>query len=187
MTILIIALLVLVGLYFMYASLIKSRNKVQEAFSGIDVQLKKRHDIIPNILTLAKKYMEYEETLLEEITEIRTQALATATNSGEHIKQKLNLENQLQSKMDKLVLNAEAYPDLKASETFSKAMAAYIDIEGHIAAARRFYNAAVNELKNKVEIFPSSVIASALGIKHDMPFFEATQIEKKEVNASDFL
>lgn len=187
-TALIMILIALIVIFYMlYAGLITSRNKVHEAFSGVDVQLKKRHDLIPNLLTLAKKYMEYEGETLAEITALRSQASKMDTDSGEHIKQKLELENQLQGKMNSFMLSVEAYPDLKASEAFSNAMEAYEDIEEHIAAARRFYNSAVNVLKNKIEIFPTSVIAKWLGIKYDMPFFEASAKEKEAVNASDYL
>ncbi len=183
---LIILILLAIVFYMIYAGLIQARNKVKEALSGVDVQLKKRHDVIPNILTLAAKYMKHEKELLTQITELRVQALNADLNNSDQISQKLDLENQLQGKLDNLMINAENYPSLKASETFMAAMNSYNDVEEHIAASRRFYNAAVNDLKNRVEIFPGNVVASIVGVKADMPFFEATEAERKEVNAKDY-
>ena len=138
-------------LYNIYTSVIKKRNKALEAFSGIDVQLKKRYDLIPNILTIAQKFMDHEKGLMEEITKLRTQAVELGRN----------------------------YADISKRVELDK-------VEEHIAAARRFYNSAAQELKNAVEIFPSSVFASAMGIK-SVPFIEAIEAERKPINAADYL
>lgn len=180
----VIALVLLTALYNTYASLIKKKNKVKEAFSGIDVQLKKRYDLIPNILTIAQKFMEHERGLMEDITKLRSQALAIPDNF-ENIAGKLDIDNQIRNKMQQFLLSVENYPQLKSDSTMIMAMQTYNETEEHIAAARRFYNTSVNDLNNAVEIFPSSLIASLIGIKAQN-FFEAAESEKNPVNASEF-
>ncbi len=180
----VIALVLLTALYNTYASLIKKKNKVKEAFSGIDVQLKKRYDLIPNILTIAQKFMEHERGLMEDITKLRSQALAIPDNF-ENIAGKLDIDNQIRNKMQQFLVSVENYPQLKSDSTMIMAMQTYNETEEHIAAARRFYNTSVNDLNNAVEIFPSSLIASLIGIKAQN-FFEAAESEKNPVNASEF-
>lgn len=176
---------VLILLYVMYTSLIQKRNKVSEAFSAIDVQLEKRYDLIPNILQIAQKYMEHEKTLLEEITNLRTQAMNLPKDLS-NIAEKISLDTQIASKMGQFMVAVENYPDIKANQTMITAMQTYNEVEAHIAAARRFYNAAALELKNAVEIFPSSVLASMLNIKA-VDFFKAEEQAKKAVSANDYL
>lgn len=178
---LVVAGLAVIGLYFIYVQLIKKKNKVKEAEGSVDVQLKKRYDLIPNILTIAKKFMEHERSLIEDITKLRTQA-AKANEMSEKIK----LDNAIKGKMEQLMINVENYPQLKSDATMVQAMQTYAEVEEHIAAARRFYNSAVNELNNAVEIFPSSVIAGMLNIKAK-PFFEVQENERRPINASDIL
>lgn len=181
----IILVLLLIMLYRMYVRLIMLRNKTKEAMSGIDVQLKKRYDLIPNILTIAQKYMEHERGLFNEITELRT-AAAGIRSDANTIKKKIELDNLIASKMGQLMVNVENYPQLKADQTMITAMQTYSEVEEHIAAARRFYNSAVNELNNAVEIFPSSLVAALIGIQ-SYPFFETDEQSKQAVNASDYL
>lgn len=178
---LLLVAIVVIGPYFVYVQLIKKKNQVKQAEGSIDVQLKKRYDLIPNILTIAKKFMEHERFLIEDITKLRTQA-ATANEMSEKIK----LDNAIKGKMDQLMVNVENYPQLKSDATMVQAMQTYAEVEEHIAAARRFYNSAVNELNNAVEIFPSSIIAGMLNIKAK-PYFEIQENEKRPVNASDIL
>uniref|UniRef100_UPI0040275661 LemA family protein n=1 Tax=Candidatus Stercorousia sp. TaxID=3048886 RepID=UPI0040275661 len=173
--------LAIIGPYLIYVQLIKKKNQVKQAEGSIDVQLKKRYDLIPNILTIAKKFMEHERSLIEDITKLRTQA-ANANEMSEKIK----LDNAIKGKMEQLMVNFENYPQLKSDATMVQAMETYAEVEEHIAAARRFYNSAVNELNNAVEIFPSSIIAGMLNIKAK-PYFEIQENEKRPVNASDIL
>lgn len=179
-----IALIIIISLYNLYVQLIQKKNKVKEAMSGIDVQLKKRYDLIPNILTIAAKFMEHERGLIEDITKLRTQALGLKANS-DTITEKLGLDNEIASKMGQLFVTVENYPQLKSDQTMVQAMQTYSEVEEHIAAARRFYNSAVNNLNNAVEIFPSSLIASMLGISA-YPFFESSEKERAAVNAVDY-
>jgi LemA protein len=176
---------VFVVLYNLYVKLIQRKNKVKEAIGGVDVQLNKRYDLIPNILTIANKFMEHERGLMEEITNLRTKA-TNIKASAETISEKANLDNQIVSKMGELFVSVENYPQLKSNETMVQAMQTYSEVEEHIAAARRFYNSAVNDLNNAVEIFPSSIIASMLGIT-PCPFFEAPEAARTSVKASDYL
>ncbi len=179
------AVIVCFSLYRLYVAVILKKNKVQEAFSSINVQLKKRYDLIPNILTIASKFMEHEKSLMSEITELRSQAMklaGTLNNADE----KLKLDTVIQGKMGQLLVSVENYPQLKSDQTMMTAMQTYNEVEEHIAAARRFYNSAVLELNNAVEIFPSSVIAAMLGISKK-EFFEVDEAETKPINASDYL
>lgn len=181
----IVGVIVVAWLYQTYVSLIKKKNKVQEAFAAVDVQLKKRYDLLPNILTMAKKFMEHEKSLIEEVTSLRTQYTNLA-NNFDNIDEKISLSNKIAEKMGSLNVAVENYPQLKSDETMIMAMQSYNDVEEHIAAARRFYNSAVNDLKNAVEIFPSSIFASLCNIKA-VDFFKINEAERKPVNASDFL
>ncbi len=186
-TIVIIAVVVVIalGFYSIYVGLIQKKNKVMEAFSSISVQLKKRYDLIPNILTLAGKFMEHERGLMEKVTELRTQAMALP-NDMNSIGKKLELDNQIKSAMGQIMVAVENYPQLKSDQTMITAMQTYNEVEEHIAAARRFYNSAVLELNNAVEIFPSSMVASMVGVKRQ-EFFQVAEAETKPVNAADFL
>jgi len=185
LTLLVIAVIIGCCLYGMYRRLITLKNKVKEAMSGIDVQLNKRYSLIPNILTIANKFMEHETELFQSITELRSQA-SGIRSTQETVAQKFDLDNQIAAKMGQLMVNVENYPQLKSDQTMMNAMQTYSEVEEHIAAARRFYNSAVNEINNAVEIFPSSLIAGMLGMTV-YPFFEANDIVRQEINASNYL
>ena len=185
MTALWIALAVVAGIfYLLYVSLIQKRNRLKESASGIDVQLKKRYDLIPNLMTMAAKYMEHEKSLMEEITKLRSEAMKVDFNVDPS--KKFELDNLLSQRLNDFKLSAENYPDMKSTQTMLNAMESLNAVEEHIAAARRFYNSNVTALKNAVEIFPSSLIAKMIGIKLDMPYFEAEEAAKKSVNATEF-
>lgn len=183
-TLIVIGVILLI-IILMYNSLVTKRNKVKEAFASIDVQLKKRYDLIPNILTIANKFMEHERGLLENITALRAQALKLDSSLGS-IEGKLKLDGEIQRQMGQLMVNMENYPQIKADQTMIQSMQTYNEVEEHIAAARRFYNAAVLDLNNAVELFPSSVIASMFNFKQ-MPFFKVEdEKERQAVNAKEF-
>lgn len=184
--ILIIAVvIVVIGFYAMYVSVIKKKNSVLEAFSGISVQLKKRYDLIPNILDIANKFMEHERYIMEEVTKLRVQAVSLP-DTPEMAEQKFKLDSEISKRMRELMVAVENYPQLKSDNTMVVAMQTYNEVEEHIAAARRFYNSAVRELNNAVEIFPSSMIAAAAGITKK-EFFQAEEIEQQPVRAKDYL
>ena len=184
-TILIIVGILVVIFYILYARLIKTRNKVQESMADVDVQLKKRYDLIPNMLHMAAKFMEHEKSLMTELADIRTRAMQNTFVASP--KEKMELENLLNQKMQEFKISLENYPDLKSNQTMMTAMQSMNEVEEHIAAARRFYNANVNELKNQIEIFPSSIVARMLNITYEnMPFFEATETERQTINSKDY-
>lgn len=185
MTIISIILVALLGgSYMLYASLIRKKNKVSEASSGIDVQLKKRYDLIPNLLQMAQKYMEHEKGLMTEIVKLRTEAMKKTFK--DEPQKMMELDNMLNTKLRDFWLSVENYPDLKSNQTMLQAMESFNEVEEHIAAARRFYNASVNDLKNAAEIFPGNIIAAMVGVKADMPFFEAETKAKERIDASGF-
>lgn len=174
-------------LYIWYASIIGKRNKSKEALSGIDVQLKKRSNLIPNILKIAKKFMEHEKSLLTEITELRAKTDEDYNqNDKEAVQQHFSIAKQLAGKMGQLMVAVEDYPDLKSDQTMLHAMQTYNEVEEQIAAARRFYNSAVTSLNNAVQIFPGNIIANMAGVS-EMPFYEAEEAAKVPVNADAFL
>lgn len=180
-----VLVVVLLWAYGVYVRLIQMKNKAREAFSGIDVQLKKRYDLIPNVLFIANKYMEHERGLLEEITKLRAQAAKLPADLS-NAEQKINLDGMISGKMGQLMVAVENYPQLKADQPMMQAMQTYMEQEEHIAAARRFYNSAVLELNNATEIFPSSMIAVMLNLKQ-LPFFEANETERQAIDASKYM
>ena len=180
----IVLLVLLIMAWLVYVGLIKKRNNVKEAFASIDVQLKKRYDLIPNVLFIANKFMEHERELLTGITELRAQAVKMPAELAQ-AQQKIDLDNQISGMMGKLMVAVENYPQLKSDQTMIQAMQTYSEQEEHIAAARRFYNSAVKELNNAVEIFPSSLVAVMVGVKA-APFFEASEQERQKIDASSY-
>lgn len=184
----VLAIFVSLVVYLWYANVIKRRNRVLEALSSIDVQLKKRHDLLPNVLRLANQYMTHERDLLEQVTQLRTSAQVSydEKNAGD-VKQHLEAEGGLQQGIRQIFAVAENYPDLRSSETIVEAQQNFNEAEAHIAAARRFYNAAVTRLNNAVQIFPGTVIGRMVGVE-PMPFFELEdKAQRENVNVDDFL
>lgn len=175
---------ILIYLYYLYVALIQKRNKLKEASSDIDVQLKKRYDLIPNILNMSAKFMTHEKELFQEIVRLRNEAIKQ--NFTQSPQARMDLDNALESRLKDFWLNVENYPELKSNQTMVQAMQTFNEVEGHIAAARRFYNAAVTDLKNAVEIFPSSFVARLIGIKLDMPFFKAEEEASKRIDATEY-
>ena len=187
----IVAIVVVIGvilvlLYIAYVRLIAKKNKVREALASIDVQLKKRYDLIPNILFMANKFMEHERSLLDDITKLRTEAVKMTSNF-DNVKDKIALDAEIKNKMGQLMVSVENYPQLKSDQTMIQAMSTYNEVEEHIAAARRFYNSAVLELNNAVETVPTKWFAESLGIKSELPYFEITdEKERKSIDAKAF-
>jgi LemA protein len=187
MEILIVAAVLLIIPYFWYVSIIGRKNKVLEALGGIDAQLTKRHDLLPNVFTLAQKFMTHERTLLEEITALRQQAQAgVGAKNASSVKEHLQLEANLSGKLGQFFALAENYPDLKSDTTILEAQRACTEVEENLSAARRFYNNAVTVLNNSVQIFPGSLIAKMAGVEA-YPFYTAEEAHRKPINAADFL
>lgn len=159
-----IFLAVLVGIVLyaisLYNTLVKNRQMAGEGWSGIDVQLKRRADLIPNLLEAVKGYMSHEKELLEEVTRLRSQAVAGNSGSPE---QRASLEGALSGALGRLMAVAESYPDLKANENFKEFQQALEETENEISMSRRYYNGAVRNLNVSVETFPSMLIARQFG------------------------
>lgn len=184
---LIIVVVIIGGGYLWYVSLIRRRNRAREALSSIDVQLRKRHDLLPNVIKLAGRFMEHEKELLEEIVRLRGQAMqGYRPEVPEEVKAHFDIESALQAAAGRLMVAVEQYPELRSVETMTEAQQTFTEVEGHISAARRFYNAAVTELNNAVEIFPGSVIANMAAVRA-MPFFEIEEAARAPVNVDDYL
>lgn len=174
-------------LYFWYATIVARRNKVLEALSGIDVQLKNRSDLIPNILTIAKKFMEHEDKIFSEVSRLRESVSnGYDAKNPEEVKKHLALSAELSQKMGTFMARAENYPELKSSQNMLHAQQSYNEVEAQIAASRRFYNAAVGSLRNIIQIFPGNILGALAGVK-DMPFYEAEEAAKAPVDASKYL
>ena len=167
--------------------IISKNNNVLTALSDVDVQLKKRHDLIPQLLTVAKKFMEHETDLFSKITALRTSATADYKPSNDtELKKHIEAQNQLEGCMSQFMLNVENYPTLKSDQNMVMVQKTYNEVEEQISAARRFYNSSVNEFNTFVQLFPISLVALSMN-KKSKPFFEATAEDKKEINASEFL
>lgn len=178
--------LVIVGFYVWYVSLIYKRNNTKEALSGIDVQLRKRADLIPNMLVLAKKYMQYEMEIMTRITELRTKTTQNYDPKDPNaIQAHFQDAEKLASSLGQFKLAVENYPDLKSNQAMLEAMESLNEIEAQIAAARRFYNSSVTELNNAVQIFPGNIIASLVNVK-ELPFYETDSASKIPIDASKF-
>jgi LemA protein len=173
------ALLLLVLFMVLYNSLIAKKNQVDYAFSGIDVQLKKRHDLIPNLVATVRQYMEHERGLLERITELRARAVSPNLPEGE----RMQVEAALSTALRSLMIAVENYPNLKANENFLHLQASLNEIEEQLAAARRAYNAAVTDYNNAIEMFPTNFVASMMGLSR-RTVFEATEQERATPDVS---
>ena len=148
-----------------YNRLIRLRNNREQAFADIDVQLKLRHDLIPQLVDSVKGYMGHERGVLTEITEARANAMKATS-----INEKIAAETRLSSALEGLKVSVEAYPDLKASQNFMNLQNEIADVENKLAAARRFFNSATKELNVAVELFPSNLIAVLFNFKRETMF-----------------
>lgn len=176
------------GLYVWYAAIVKRRNRVAEALSGIDVQLSQRHELIPNILAIAKRYLAHEQTLLADIARLRTTGQERlGSTDPKAIAEKFAAENQLTAGLGRLFAVAEGYPELKSDALMVRAQATYQEVETNVAAARRFYNSSVTALRNACQIFPGQLVAALAGVAQLPPFFEAPVEHRGPVNAADHL
>jgi LemA protein len=170
--ILIVGAIIVLWVISVYNRLITLKNRVEEAWSDIDVQLKRRYDLIPNLVNTVKGYATHEKELLEQVTKARTFAMQAG-----NMKDKLEAENALSSSLKSLFAVAENYPDLKASTNFLELQRELTDTEDKIQASRRFYNTNVRDYNTKLETFPTNILAGVLKFeKRD--FFETAEGEK---------
>ena len=173
--VLIITLVLLVCIIFMYNRGISLKNFVKEAFATMDVYLKKRWDLVPNLVECVKGYSIHEKDVLEKVTNLRNMNYSNLTNE-----QKMETNINLKMGLSKLIAIAENYPDLKANESFNNLMKQLSDIENDIASSRKYYNATVRELNNFTQMFPSNIICSVFGIKEEK-MFEIDETSKGNV------
>lgn len=170
----IVILLVLICL-IIYNSLVKSRNLVKEAFSTMDVYLKKRWDLVPNLVEVVKGYTSYENNTLTKITELRANSYNDLT-----MDKKININEQLTNAISNIIAVSENYPELKASENFLNLSKSLTKIEDDIANSRKYYNGTVRIYNNKIQMFPSNIVASLFSFK-EASMFEAGIEEKNNV------
>ena len=163
-----------------YNGLIRSKNRVDEAFSDIDVQLKRRYDLIPNLVETVKGYMTHERETLVKLTEARTAAMAVHDKKGASMKEREEAENMLSGTLKTLFAVSENYPELKASQNFLQLQDEISDTENKIQASRRFYNGNVRDFNTKIQVFPTNMIAGALQFKA-YEFFQAGAEERQNV------
>lgn len=176
----VIGVIILLFIITLYNSIIKKKNQIKNAFAGIDVQLKKRSDIIPNLVATVKEYMKHEKELLTHITELRTKAISPNLSN----KEKLQIDQQTKTAMRQLNVAVENYPDLKANVNFVNLQKALFEIEEQLSAARRFYNAAVTDYNNSIMTFPGNIIAAVGSFKQE-EVFTITKEERQNVNVKD--
>ena len=181
--ILVVVAIVIVWLIATYNGLIKSKNRVDEAFSDIDVQLKRRYDLIPNLIETVKGYTKHESETLQKVTEARTVAMNVHNNKDATMAQKAETENMLSNTLKSIFALSENYPDLKANQNYLQLQDELSDTENKIQASRRFYNGNVRDFNTKIQVFPTNLVAGMLKFK-DFEFFEADKTEKENVKVS---
>ncbi|MGZ5219871.1 MAG: LemA family protein [Chitinophagaceae bacterium] len=170
-----IIVLIIIWAVSLYNGLVKLRNRRQNAFADIDVQLRQRHDLVPQLVETVKGYASHEKDLLLRVTEARTAAMAAGS-----IDDKIKAEQQLTAALQGLKVQVEAYPDLKANQNFLQLQEELSDIENKLAAARRFFNGATTEYNNAVESFPSNLIARNFGFQREL-FFDLGTDNRKQM------
>jgi len=175
-----IIILIFLWAIAVYNGLIRLKNRAREAWSDIDVQLKRRYNLIPNLVQTVRGYAVHERNVFEKVTEARSKAMGAGS-----IKEKAEAENMLSDTLKSLFAVAENYPQLRASENFQKLQDELTDTEDKIQAARRFYNGNVRDLNIKIESFPANVVASIFGFKK-MEFFEIPGEKEKSVPQVNF-
>lgn len=167
-------------LILMYNSLIAKKNQVDNIFAGIDAVLKKRYDLIPNLVASVSKYMEHEKDLLEKVTELRAQA--SKPNISEE--KKIRLDAQVTSALGGIMVAVENYPELKANENVMHLQHSLNEVEAQISAARRAYNQAVTDYNNAIEMIPTNYMAAFMRLSRKQ-VFEITESERQNVNVKE--
>ncbi|MBL7724998.1 MAG: LemA family protein [Chitinophagaceae bacterium] len=170
-----ILVLLVIWVIGLYNGLVRLRNRRQNAFADIDVQLRQRHDLVPQLVETVKGYATHERELLTKITEARSAAMSATTIDG-----KIVAEQQLSNALAGLKVQVEAYPDLKANQNFLHLQEELSDIENKLAASRRFFNGATTEYNNAVESFPSNLIAKNFGFNREI-FFDLGTDNRKQM------
>ncbi len=178
--VIVIAVIFLLVIISVFNSLTNRKNQVANAFGTIDVQLKNRYDLIPNLVATVQQYATHERELLSKITDLRTRALQQNATPEDRVA----LDNQISTALSGLMVAVENYPDLKASPNFIDLQRALNEVESQIAAARRAYNAAVTDYNNAIEMFPGNLMAGMMLLKSKQ-VFTATETERGNVNVKN--
>ena len=178
----ILAILVLLVVYVivLYNNIITRKNETNNAFGSIDAMLKKRYDLIPNLVETVKQYMIHEAGVLTDVTNLRSKLSETQLSSED----KIGLHNDISKRLNSIMVSVENYPDLKASQNFLKLQASWNEAEEQISAARRYYNTAVTDYNNSIETFPSSVLTNIFKFQ-PMHVFEIQELERQNISAKD--
>jgi LemA protein len=176
--ILAIIVLIIIGFIFYYNKFIRLKNQAEESFSGIDVQLKRRHDLIPNLVEIVKGYAKHEKETLEKVIQARNMAI-----NAQSVEDKAQAENMLTGALKTIFALSESYPNLKANTNFLDLQQTLSEIEDNIQLARRYYNAVTRDYNVLCESFPSVLIANIFGFKK-RAFFEIEEAEKENVKIS---
>jgi len=175
-----IVVIILLAFIIIYNSLVQKKNAIDNAYFSMDVMLKKRYDLIPQLVETVRGYMNHEKEVLVHLTELRQKVLVENLNTNE----KVELDNKINTALQNVFASFENYPQLKASENFLNLQGAINETEEQLAASRRFYNAAVNDYHNGIEMFPSSLVASWMGLKNKTYFSIAD--EHRQVPSVNF-
>ena len=170
--ILVVVILLVIWCISIYNNLVKLRNNRENAFANIDVQLKQRHDLVPQLVATVKGYAAHEKEVFQKVTEARAAAMGATS-----INDKIQAENMLTSALSGLKVSLEAYPELKANQNFLQLQSEVADLENKLAAVRRFFNSATKELNNAVQTFPSNIFGF-----HKEPMFEVPQEQRAEMD-----
>jgi len=176
----VIGVIFLLSIIVMYNGLISKKNQVSNVYASVDALLKKRHDLIPNLVSAVQVYMEHEKSVLTEVTELRGKALQGTLTEAE----KANVEGKLSQALGKVIVAAENYPELKANQNFLQLQAALNEVEEQISAARRAFNASVTAYNNALEMFPTNIMASMMHLQKS-ELFTATEQERENVSVKD--
>ena len=177
---LIILIVIAIVLVLMYNSLVAKKNQVENIFASVDTQLKKRYDLVPNLVASVSKYMEHEKSILQEVTKLR----ADANKPNISDKQKIDLDAKMSAALGSLMIAVEAYPELKANENAMHLQRSLNEIEEQIAAARRAYNQAVTDYNNALEMIPTNYMANAMNYQRK-EVFEIAEGERKNISVKE--
>lgn len=180
-SVLIVALLLVVFfLIYFYNKFVKHNNRVKEAWSGIEVQLKRRHSLIPNLVESVKTYQKHEDTVLSKLTQLRS-----SFSSEKNFEEREKLETKFSDGIKSVFVLAEAYPELKSDKNFRELSTQLVEIEDNIQYSRRYYNGSVRDFNTIIESFPGNVLAPMMGF-HALKFFEITLATERENQKVDF-
>jgi LemA protein len=173
-------ILLLVIIILLINNLIRKKNEVQNIFGSVDALLKKRYDLIPNLVSSVQKYMVHEKSLLTNLTELRAKAISPGIDQ----KEKIEIQSHISRSLDGILVAVEAYPDLKASKNFLQLQGALNEVEEQISAGRRAYNAAVTAYNNAVETIPGNLVAFIMGYK-PKPVMEIPESERQNISIKE--